>query len=109
LALFYSRAKLLVYPSLYEGFGLPPLEAMACGCPVLTSERASLPEVCGDAAVYCDPESIESIEEGIYRILTDEQLRDTLIEKGLKRTKFFEWGNSAKKVLDIFREFGSCT
>lgn len=100
----YQRAILFVFPSYYEGFGLPPLEAMACGCPVVVSNVASLPEVCGDAAYYVDPYSVESIAEGMYKVLTDEALRQSLIQKGLERAKLFSWERSAKEHLRIFEE-----
>ncbi len=100
----YKRASLLIYPSLYEGFGLPPLEAMACGCPVIISNVASLPEVCGDAAYYVNPYSVESIAEGIQKVLTDENLRLSLIKKGLERAKLFTWEKSAKEHLKVFAD-----
>lgn len=95
---------MFVFPSLYEGFGLPPLEAMACGCPVVVSNVASLPEVCGDAAYYVDSYNVESIAEGIHKVLTDETLRKRLIEKGLERVKLFSWEKSAKEHIKIFEE-----
>jgi glycosyltransferase involved in cell wall biosynthesis len=100
----YRNAALFVYPSLYEGFGIPPLEAMGCGVPVVVSNVASLPEVCGDAAYYVDPRNVESISEGIYRVLTDENLRNTLILKGLERIKLFSWEKAAKEVLNVYDE-----
>ncbi len=100
----YRNALVLVLPSFYEGFGFPPLEAMACGCPVVVSNVASLPEVCGDAAYYIDPHNIESIAEGIYRVLTDESLRQSLINKGLERVKLFSWKKAAKEHIKIFEE-----
>jgi glycosyltransferase involved in cell wall biosynthesis len=100
----YSEASALVFPSLYEGFGLPPLEAMACGCPVIVSKTASLPEVCGEAAYYVDPHSVESIAGGISKVLNDESLRDTMIQKGFERVKLFSWENAANKVLKVFEE-----
>jgi glycosyltransferase involved in cell wall biosynthesis len=100
----YSEAGAFVFPSLYEGFGLPPLEAMACGCPVIVSNVASLPEVCGDAGYYVDPYRVESIAEGIYQVLTDESLRQSLIEKGLIRAKLFSWEKSAEEHLKVFEE-----
>jgi glycosyltransferase involved in cell wall biosynthesis len=100
----YSEAKLFVYPSYYEGFGLPPLEAMACGCPVVVSNVASLPEVCGDAAQYVDPDNIEGIAEGIHKVLTDEPLRQSMMEKGLERAKLFSWEKSAKEHIKVFEE-----
>ena len=101
----YKNARLFIYPSFYEGFGLPPLEAMACGCPVIVSETASLPEVCGDAAYYINPFSIESITDGINKVLTDENLRQGLIQRGLIRSKLFNWEMAAKEHLQIFQEF----
>lgn len=100
----YSEAAASVFPSLYEGFGLPPLEAMACGCPVIVSNAASLPEVCGDAAYYIDPYDVENITEGMHEVLKDEALRQNLIEKGLERAKLFSWENSAKEHLKVFKE-----
>lgn len=104
LALIYNRASLFVFPSFYEGFGLPPLEAMACGCPVLVSNRASLPEVCGDAAVYCDPEKPESIAEGIYEILNNDNLRNRLKAMGITRANLFRWDKTAREILNTFDE-----
>jgi glycosyltransferase involved in cell wall biosynthesis len=100
----YRRASLLVFPSFYEGYGFPPLEAMACGCPVVVSHVASLPEVCGDAAYYVDPYSIESIAEGMYQMLTNETLRQSLINKGLERAKRLTWERSAQEHIRIFEE-----
>ncbi len=100
----YQKAKLFVYIPFYEGFGLPPLEAMACGTPVLTSKTSSLPEVCGDAAYYVDPYKIKDIIQGIETVLKDEKLQSFLITKGLKRVKLFNWGISARKLLRIIRE-----
>ncbi len=104
LPAFYAGAEAFVFPSLYEGFGLPPLEAMACGCPVVVSKVASLPEVCGDAAYYVDPYDVESMAKGMYKVLTDEALRRSLIEKGLERAKLFSWEKSAKEHLEVFKE-----
>ncbi|OGW46928.1 MAG: hypothetical protein A2Y66_08420 [Nitrospirae bacterium RBG_13_41_22] len=104
LSILYNIAEIFVYPSIYEGFGLPPLEAMACGCPVVVSNVASLPEVCGDAAYYVDPYSVESIAEGIYKVLTDEGLRQGLIQKGLERANLFSWEKSAKEHIKVFEE-----
>jgi len=100
----YNSAVLFVFPSLYEGFGLPPLEAMACGCPVVVSNVASLPEVCGDAAYYVDPYNVESIAEGIHKVLTDEFLRQSMIEKGLERAKLFSWEKSAREHIKVFED-----
>lgn len=100
----YKTASLFVFPSFCEGFGLPPLEAMACGCPVVVSNVASLPDVCGDATYYIDPYRTESIAEGMYKVLTDESLRQSLIKKGLERAKKFSWEKSAKELLKVFEE-----
>ena len=99
----YRKAKLFLFPSLYEGFGLPPLEAMACGCPVIVSKAASLPEICGDAAYYVNPYDVEDIAKGIYTVLTDEGLQKELIRKGLQRVKLFSWEKSARELINIFR------
>jgi len=93
-----------VFPSIYEGFGMPPLEAMACGVPVLTSGEASLPEVTGDCAVICDAYSVKSIAQGLYRLYSDEKLRKELSVKGLERAKDFTWERSAEMLLEVYRE-----
>ncbi len=96
LRTLYQRAILLFYPSFYEGFGLPPLEAMACGCPVVTSSRASLPEVCGKAAYFVNPLNIEEMTEALSRVSTDVHLREELRQEGLKRVDLFKWDSAAK-------------
>lgn len=93
-----------VFPSLYEGFGMPPLEAMACGVPVLTSGEASLPEVTGDCAVICDAYDCKSIARGLYRLYTDKELRSELSRRGPERAKSFTWERSAKMLMDVYRE-----
>ena len=93
-----------VFPSIYEGFGMPPLEAMACGVPVLTSGEASLPEVTGDCAVICDAYSVKSIAKGLYRLCTDEKLRHELSRKGLERAKGFTWERSAEMLQAVYNE-----
>ncbi len=100
----YKNARLLILPSFYEGFGLPPVEAMACGCPVVVSKLTSLPEVCGEAAYYINPYNVESIAEGICKVATDEALRKNLIQKGLQRARLFSWEKSAKEHIKIFEE-----
>jgi len=104
LAELYRRAACFVYPSLYEGFGLPPLEAMACGCPVVTSNVTSLPEVCGDAAYYVDPYDVENIADGMHKVLSDEAMRESMVKKGLERAKLFSWEKAAKEHLKVFEE-----
>ena len=93
-----------VFPSLYEGFGMPPLEAMACGVPVLSSGEASLPEVTGDCAVICDAYDPKSIAEGMYRLYSDEELRKDLGRKGLQRAQGFTWKRSAEMLMEVYRE-----
>jgi glycosyltransferase involved in cell wall biosynthesis len=102
LPALYSGAMALVYPSLYEGFGLPPLEAMACGTPVVTSGTTSLPEVVGDSAVLVDPLSPDSIAEGIQRIVLDAPLRAQLRERGLRRARGITWDQSAAETRKVF-------
>lgn len=99
---YVAHAQALVLPSLYEGFGLPPLEAMACGCPAIVSQTASLPEVCGDAALYCDPLDPASIAGAMLRVLTHPELRDMLRCRGLQRARRFSWESSARMLLNIF-------
>lgn len=93
-----------VFPSIYEGFGMPPLEAMACGVPVLTTGEASLPEVTGDCAVICDAYSPKSIAEGMYRLCRDEKLRLELSRKGVERARQFSWERSAEALHKIYKE-----
>ncbi|XID91102.1 glycosyltransferase family 4 protein [Paenibacillaceae bacterium WGS1546] len=98
---YYRNADMMVFPSLYEGFGLPPLEAMASGCPVLVSERASLPEVCGDAALYFNPESSQDISDKILLVATDPDLKKRLMIKGKQQVESFTWGKCAVATIDI--------
>lgn len=104
LPFLYNAAEILVLPSLYEGFGLPALEAMACGTPVVCSNATSLPEVVGDAAFMVDPHSAESIGYGIEKVLTDSLLRTTLRQNGLKRASLFQWQDAALKTLALYRK-----
>jgi len=99
LKALYQRAAGLVFPSLYEGFGLPPLEAMACGCPVAVSNVASMPEVCGDAALYFDPTSVPAMIDAMRALLDDAALRDSLRERGHRRAALFRWDDSAAALL----------
>ena len=100
--MMYRLAGVFVFPSLYEGFGLPPLEAMASGTPVVTSNVSSLPEVAGDAAVLVDPYETRSIADGIYRVLTDQRLRADLKRLGLARAGQFSWESSVRRVREIY-------
>jgi len=104
LAYLYNLASVFIYPSLYEGFGLPPLEAMACGAPVIVSRVSSMPEICGEAAYYVDPLNVSDIAEGIYTMTTNKDLRKFFIDKGLQKVKLFDWDTSAKEHLAIFNE-----
>ena len=100
----YQNASLFAFPSLYEGFGIPPLEAMHFGCPVVCANAASLPEVVGDAAEMVDPMEVDSIAEGMLRVLTDESHRADLVQKGYIQAKKFNWEDSANKLMQICRE-----
>jgi len=96
LPVLYNMAELFAFPSWGEGFGLPVLEAMACGTPVITTDRGSLAEVAGDAALLIDPSSVESLEEAIGRVVSDADLRRTMREKGLRQAGVFDWERSAR-------------
>ena len=98
LKALYQHATAFVYPSLYEGFGIPPLEAMYFGCPVIVSDCASLPEVCGDAALYCSPYDSDMLRKKIEKILMDKSLSDAMKQKGLERVNNFRWDNEAMKI-----------
>jgi glycosyltransferase involved in cell wall biosynthesis len=100
----YNLADIFVFPSLYEGFGLPVLEAMACGTPVITSNCSSLPEVAGDAAILVNPEDEDELAEAIMRLITNDSLRESLRKKGLERAKLFTWEDTARKTLKLFKE-----
>lgn len=100
----YNAADLFVFPSLYEGFGLPPLEAMSCGTPVITSNVYSLPEVVGDAGILVSPYNIDELSNLMYEVLTNNELKSDLAERGLKRAKMFSWKMCAKETLEIYRE-----
>ena len=104
LAVLYRLASVFVFPSLYEGFGLPPLEAMASGTPVVTSNVSSLPEVVGDAAVLVDPYDAEAIADGIMRVLSDAELRVELRRRGLARAQAYSWERSVRRIHEIYQE-----
>lgn len=97
----YSHALAFVFPSFYEGFGIPPLEAQACGCPVISSNVASLPEVCGDSVLYCSPYEISDIAEKIELLLNRKDIREELISKGYQNILRFNWHSSAQKLLKL--------
>lgn len=100
----YNAAELFVFPSLYEGFGLPPLEAMACGTPVISSHASSLPEVVGDAAILIDPHSPENLCEAMRNILMNRELQEDLRRKGLKRVRHFPWEATARRTLQVYQQ-----
>jgi glycosyltransferase involved in cell wall biosynthesis len=104
LRCFYETAAAFVFPSRYEGFGLPPLEAMACGAPVVASNVSSLPEVVGDAAILVNPENVFDIARGIREILLDLELRERLIARGRIQAGRFSWERTARQVLEIYKE-----
>jgi glycosyltransferase involved in cell wall biosynthesis len=104
LAHLYSKAQAFVLPSIYEGFGIPILEAFACGCPVLLSNRSSLPEVGGDAARYFDPENVSSLAERLTEVIEDKTLSDEMRTNGFNRLKLFSWKNTALKTLETYKK-----
>lgn len=104
LVSLYSSAKLFVYPSFYEGFGLPVLEAMACQCPVITSNISSMKEIAENAAILVNPNNVKEIEKAMEQILKNKDLQKELIKKGLKRAKEFTWKNTARKSLECYEE-----
>jgi glycosyltransferase involved in cell wall biosynthesis len=104
LPVLYNGARLFVYPSIYEGFGLPVLEAMACGAPVITSNTSSLPEVAGDAAILVDPYDVTQIAAAMEQMLTDKNQRDTLGQRGLARSAQFTWEATARKTLKVYED-----
>jgi glycosyltransferase involved in cell wall biosynthesis len=104
LRILYDLAKVFVFPSLYEGFGLPPLEAMVHGTPVVTSNTSSLPEVVGNAAVLVNPENVFEIMRALHRVLVDQPLREKMKRRSLEQSKRFSWESSAKRVLQVYQE-----
>lgn len=104
LPTLYAHARALIHPSLYEGFGLTPLEAMSCGCPVVTSKVASLPEVCAGSALYIDPYKIEEIATAMEKLSQDDDLRNDLIKKGLQRSELFSWEKTVEAHIKMIME-----
>jgi glycosyltransferase involved in cell wall biosynthesis len=100
---WYQAADLFVYPSLYEGFGMPPLDAMACGTPVVTSNAASLPEVAGDAAIQIAPEDIDALTDALIRALTDRDLRAQMSVRGLAHAARFSWARAGRETTALYR------
>ncbi len=107
LAQLYSGALVSVYPSLYEGFGLPILEAMACDCPVVCSNRSSMPEVAGNAAHLVDPEDEKDIARGLSEMIYDSKLRRVYVDRGRNRVMHFSWDKTARQTVDVFRQVAS--
>ncbi len=103
LPAYYCGAECLALPSLYEGFGLPPLEAMACGCPVIVSDRAALPEVTGEAAIKVDPDNTDSLASALEVILTREHVKRELVSKGLEHAKRFSWKKAARETVEVYK------
>jgi glycosyltransferase involved in cell wall biosynthesis len=104
MPLLYNAADLFVFPSLYEGFGLPPLEAMACGTPVVASNISSLPEVLGDAAILVDPYDVQQLARAMHDVLSSGDLRQEMAAKGLERARRFSWAETAHKTLEVYQE-----
>jgi glycosyltransferase involved in cell wall biosynthesis len=100
----YANATALVYPSLYEGFGIPPLEAMGSGCPVLCSDTSSIPEIVGDGGLYFDPRSIDAIVDAMERVASGAELRSDLVTRGKNRARLFSWDRCAAETLDVYRD-----
>lgn len=100
----YSNASLFIYPSFYEGFGFPPLEAMACGVPVITSNTSSLPEVCGDAGIMINPENPFEIAQKIIEVINDKKLKEEMIKKGFQQVKKFQWEKAAFNTLKLYQK-----
>ncbi len=104
LPAYYSGAEVFVLPTLYEGFGFPVLEAMACACPVITSNTSSLPEVAGEAGIMVDPHNTDSLAQAMRQVLTDSELRDNMVRKGLEQSKRFSWEKAAEQTLEVYNK-----
>ncbi|MBE0069262.1 glycosyltransferase family 4 protein [Thermoanaerobacterium thermosaccharolyticum] len=105
MSALYSNAVSFIFPSLYEGFGIPPLEAMACGCPVIVSNTSSLPEVVGDAGILINPFDVEELSNAMYYVYCDNDLRNELKKKSIIQAGKFSWELAAQKIIDIYKEF----
>jgi glycosyltransferase involved in cell wall biosynthesis len=103
IQLLFASADLLLYPSFYEGFGLPILEAMASGTPVITSNISSMPEVAGEAALLVDPKDTDQIKKAVAEVMNDQNLRNQLIKKGLKNAQKFSWDKCAKETATSYK------
>jgi glycosyltransferase involved in cell wall biosynthesis len=103
LLYLYNAAEMLAHPAFYEGFGLPPLEAMACGLPAIVSNVASLPEVVGDAGLLIDPHDVDELTVAMWRVLNDDELRWEMRDKGLRQADFFSWERAARETMEIYR------
>ena len=108
LADLYRQAIAFAFPSLYEGFGIPPLEAMACGCPVLASNQTAIPEVCGQAALYINPYDVDDIAQGILQLVNNPPLRQQLRERGQQRVQSFRYRQMGDRILDILDQYRLC-
>jgi len=104
LIMFYNATEFFIYPSLYEGFGIPVIEAMACGCPVITSNISSMKEISGDSAILVEPQNVENITTAIKKLLKNKSLRKELSKSGIERAKFFTWKITAEKTLDVYNK-----
>lgn len=104
LPALYSAARAFAFPSIYEGFGIPPIEAMACGTPVLTAGTSSLPEVCGDAAIYVDPINSDNVADGLLKLATNDSLCADLSRRGLSRASLYSWNSCAASMAKLFNE-----
>lgn len=100
---YYSNATGFIFPSYYEGFGIPVLEAQACGCPVISTNSSSLPEVLWDSAILADPDDVDAFADGMYKVATDAELRANLIKKGFENVSRFSWEDSARKIVELLK------